>query len=153
MSISVGFPAAGAITINGKSPATIDALSQGAADSAAQALGIDEEGKLRVASASASASEAEKAETQDSEGDNQSLVVKMLLKRMQELQAQLQEQQQQLAAAQAASYPTEEAKATVVMGIQGQIADTNGALQEVVGNLIKELNKDSSSGALVSTTA
>ncbi|WDH55327.1 hypothetical protein PUP75_11210 [Pseudomonas chlororaphis] len=149
MSISVGFPAAGAITINGKSPATIEALSQGAADSAAQAVGIDEEGKLRVASAS----EAEKAETQGSEGDNQSLVVKMLLKRMKELQAQLQEQQQQLAAAQAASYPTPEAKATVVMAIQGQLADTSGALQEVVGKLVKELSKDASSGALVSTTA
>ncbi|QQZ44033.1 hypothetical protein IF690_11000 [Pseudomonas sp. SK3(2021)] len=151
MSISVGFPAAGAITINGKSPATIDALSQGAADNAAQALGLDEDGKLRVASGA----EAEKTETQGSEGDNQSLVVKMLLKRMKELQAQLQEQQQQLAAAQAASYPTPEAKATVVMAIQGQIADTSGALQEVVGNLVKELSKDSSSGAggLVSTTA
>ncbi|AZD21387.1 hypothetical protein C4K22_2208 [Pseudomonas chlororaphis subsp. aurantiaca] len=151
MSISVGFPAAGAITINGKSPATIDALSQDAADNAAQALGLDEDGKLRVASGA----EAEKAETQESEGDNQSLVVKMLLKRMKELQAQLQEQQQQLAAAQAASYPTPEAKATVVMAIQGQIADTSGALQEVVGNLVKELSKDSSSGAggLVSTTA
>ncbi|AZD85082.1 hypothetical protein C4K14_2257 [Pseudomonas chlororaphis subsp. aureofaciens] len=151
MSISVGFPAAGAITINGKSPATIDALSQGAADNAAQALGLDEDGKLRVASGA----EAGKAETQESEGDNQSLVVKMLLKRMKELQAQLQEQQQQLAAAQAASYPTPEAKATVVMAIQGQLADTSGALQEVVGNLVKELSKDSSSGAggLVSTTA
>ncbi|AZD28814.1 hypothetical protein [Pseudomonas chlororaphis] len=151
MSISVGFPAAGAITINGKPPATIDALSQGAADNAAQALGLDEDGKLRVASGA----EAEKAETQDSEGGNQSLVVKMLLKRMKELQAQLQEQQQQLAAAQAASYPTPEAKATVVMAIQGQIADTSGALQEVIGNLVKELSKDSSSGAggLVSTTA
>ena len=151
MSISVGFPAAGAITINGKSPATIDALSQDAADNAAQALGLDEDGKLRVASGA----EAEKAETQESEGDNQSLVVKMLLKRMKELQAQLQEQQQQLAAAQAASYPTPEAKATVVMAIQGQLADTSGALQEVVGNLVKELSKDSSSGAggLVSTTA
>ncbi|AUG40239.1 hypothetical protein CXP47_10235 [Pseudomonas chlororaphis] len=151
MSISVGFPAAGAITINGKSPATIDALSQGAADNASQALGLDEDGKLRVASGA----EAEKAETQESEGDNQSLVVKMLLKRMKELQAQLQEQQQQLAAAQAASYPTPEAKATVVMAIQGQLADTSGALQEVVGNLVKELSKDSSSGAggLVSTTA
>ncbi|UVE47677.1 hypothetical protein [Pseudomonas chlororaphis] len=151
MSISVGFPAAGAITINGKSPATIDALSQDAADNAAQALGLDEDGKLRVASGA----EVEKAETQESEGDNQSLVVKMLLKRMKELQAQLQEQQQQLAAAQAASYPTPEAKATVVMAIQGQIADTSGALQEVVGNLVKELSKDSSSGAggLVSTTA
>ncbi|WDG54230.1 hypothetical protein PUP76_00225 [Pseudomonas chlororaphis] len=152
MSISVGFPAAGAITINGKSPATIEALSQGAADSAAQALGIDEEGKLRVASAS-EAEKAEKAETQGSEGNNQSLVVKMLLKRMKELQAQLQEQQQQLAAAQAASYPTPEAKATVVMAIQGQLADTSGALQEVVGKLVKELSKDASSGALVSTTA
>jgi hypothetical protein len=77
----------------------------------------------------------------------------MLLKRMQELQQQLREQQQQLAAAQARTYPTAEAKTTAVMSIQGQIADTNGALAEVTGNLIRELAKDSSGGGLISTTA
>ena len=70
-----------------------------------------------------------------------------------ELQEQLKQQQQQLAAAQAADYPTPEAKQTVVMGLQGQIAQTNGALAEVSGNLVRELAKDSSSGGLVNTTA
>ena len=45
------------------------------------------------------------------------------------------------------------AKTTVVMGIQGQIAGTSGALQEVAGALVRELSKSSTSGALVSTTA
>jgi len=39
------------------------------------------------------------------------------------------------------------------MSIQGQIADTSGALAQVTGNLVKELAKGSSSGNLVSTTA
>lgn len=149
MSISVGFPGAGAITINGQSPATVDALSKAAADSAAQASGTQEDGKLRVAVGT----EARKADTQASEGGNNSIAVQILLKRMKELQQQLKEQQQQLAAAQVASYPTPEAKETIIMGIQGQIADTNGALQQVVANLVKELNKDSASGGIVSTTA
>ncbi|MNG31880.1 hypothetical protein D3C84_1177670 [compost metagenome] len=77
----------------------------------------------------------------------------MLLKRMQELQQQLREQQQQLAAAQVANYPTPEAKTDVVMSIQGQIANTSGALAEVTGNLVKELAKSSGSGGVISTTA
>ncbi|MEN5089192.1 hypothetical protein ABE458_00690 [Pseudomonas protegens] len=150
MSLSVGFPGAGAILINGKSPATIDALSKAAAEEASTALGTDESGTLRVGSSK----QAEKSEAADSGGDNQSIVVKMLLKRMQELQEQLKQQQQQLAAAQAADYPTPEAKQTVVMGLQGQIAQTNGALAEVSGNLVRELAKDSSSsGGLLNTTA
>ena len=84
---------------------------------------------------------------------NQSITVKMLLKRMQELQQQLREQQQQLAAAQAATYPTPEAKTTAVMSIQGQIAETSAALVQVAGSLVKEMAKGSSSGGLVSTTA
>lgn len=150
MSMSVGFPAAGAITINGKSLATLEALSKGAADNAEQALEIDEDGKLRTGGGTEPEKAAAKAE--DSEGDTQSLVVKILLKRMKELQEQLKEQQEQLAAAQAASYPTPEAKETVLMALQGQIADTSGALQEVVANLVKELNKDSASGGLVNTS-
>ncbi|MFJ7144354.1 hypothetical protein [Pseudomonas protegens] len=151
MSLSVGFPGAGAILINGKSPATIEALSNAAAEEASTALGTDESGVLRVGSSK----QAEKSEDADSGGDNQSIVVKMLLKRMQELQEQLKQQQQQLAAAQAADYPTPEAKQTVVMGLQGQIAQTNGALAEVSGNLVRELAKDasSSSGGLLNTTA
>jgi len=39
------------------------------------------------------------------------------------------------------------------MAVQGQIADTNGALLEVSGRLVTELNKGSSSGSVISTTA
>ncbi|AZC17526.1 MULTISPECIES: hypothetical protein [Pseudomonas] len=152
MSLSVGFPGPGAILINGKSPATINALSDASAEGAPAALGTEDSGTLRVGSAK----QAEKAEGGDAggEGDNHSIVVKMLLKRMQELQEQLKQQQQQLAAAQAASYPTPEAKQTAVMAIQGQVAQTNAALAEVSGNLVRELAKESgSSGKLVNTSA
>ncbi|MGE8452159.1 MAG: hypothetical protein ACN6OP_16345 [Pseudomonadales bacterium] len=149
MSLSVGFPGAGAILINGKSPATIEALSNAAAEEASTALGTDESGVLRVGSSK----QAEKSEDADSGGDNQSIVVKMLLKRMQELGELLKQQQEQMAAAQAADYPTPEAKQTVVMGIQGQIAQTTGALAEVSDSLARELAKGSSSGSLVNTTA
>ncbi|MGZ0706614.1 hypothetical protein [Pseudomonas sp. L5B5] len=152
MSLSVGFPGPGAILINGKSPATVNALSNAVAEDAQAAPGAEDSGSLRVGSAK----QAEKKEAGDAAGesDNHSLVVKMLLKRMKELQEQLQQQQQQLAAAQAASYPTPEAKQTVVMAIQGQVAQTNAALSEVSGNLVRELAKESdSSGKLVNTSA
>lgn len=150
MSLSVGFPGAGAILINGKSPAIIDALSNAAAEEASTALGTDESDALRAGSGK----QAETSEAAGSGGDNQSIVVKMLLKRMQELQELLKQQQEQLAAAQAADYPTPEAKQTVVMGLQGQISGTTGALAEVSGNLVRELAKESSSsGGLVNTTA
>lgn len=145
MSFSVGFPNAGAITIGGKTPSTINALNEATEDASTQLTG-KEENQVRTGGAAQAES---KSETKSS----QSIAVQVLLKRMQELQQQLREQQQQLAAAQAATYPTEEAKATAVMSIQGQIADTNGALTQVTGNLVKELAKDSSTGALVSTTA
>ena len=74
----------------------------------------------------------------------------MLLKRMQELQEQLREQQQQLAAAQAASYQSDEAKATAVMALQAQVADTSAALMQVAASLAKALT---GSGSIVSTTA
>lgn len=150
MSFSVGFPNAGAITIGGKSTATINALSESTTEASTLALGSEEEGdatKVRTGGGSAP------AEAKSDSGSDQSIAVKILLKRMQELQQQLREQQQQLAAAQAASYSTPEAKAAVVMSIQGQIADTNGALLEVTGNLVKELAKGASSGGLISTTA
>ncbi|AKV07859.1 MULTISPECIES: hypothetical protein [Pseudomonas] len=149
MSFSVGFPNAGAITIGGKSTATINALSESTSEASAPALGNEESAdKTKVRTGGGTPAEA-KAES----GSDQSIAVKMLLKRMQELQQQLREQQQQLAAAQAATYPTPEAKAAVVMSIQGQVADTNGALLEVTGNLVKELAKGSSAGGIVSTTA
>ncbi|MGE8189557.1 hypothetical protein [Pseudomonas sp. NPDC086278] len=145
MAFSVGFPNAAAITIGGKSTATINALSDASADASTQPIAKDES-QVRTGGAAASDSKSESK-------SSQSIAVQVLLKRMQELQQQLREQQQQLAAAQAASYPTPDAKAAVVMTIEGQIADTNGALAQVTGNLVRELAKDSGAGALVSTTA
>jgi hypothetical protein len=144
MSFTVGFPNAGAITIAGKSPATINALSEATSDASAQSLGEEEgsDNQVRTGGGTAGA----QGENQSKKTSSQSIAVQILLKRMQELQ-------QQLAAAQAADYPTPEAKATAVMSIQGQIADTTGALAQVTGNLVKELAKDSSTGGLVSTTA
>ncbi|MHC8367602.1 hypothetical protein ACYZT9_17525 [Pseudomonas sp. ZT5P21] len=149
MSFSVGFPNAGAITVGGKSTATISTVSESTSEASTLALGNEEEGDATQVRTGGGTPAESKAES----GGDQSLVVKMLLKRMQELQQQLREQQQQLAAAQAASYPTPEAKTAVVMSIQGQVADTTGALAEVTGNLVKELAKGSSAGGLVSTTA
>lgn len=148
MSFSVGFPNADAITVGGKSTATIDALRESAVQVSLRISG-DEEGidsnEVRTGGAP--------AEAKETSGSTQSIAVKILLKRMQELQQQLREQQQQLAAAQAAAYSTEEAKATAVMTVQGQIAETNGALAQVAASLIKELASGGGSGGLVSTTA
>ncbi|MFW9080099.1 hypothetical protein ACOI9X_12595 [Pseudomonas sp. P2757] len=146
MSLTVGFPHPNTITIGGKTPAAIDALNEAAAKESDQLLG-KEEVKTNQVRTGGPAQE----EPQVESGGNQSITVKMLLKRMQELQKQLQEQQQQLAAAQAASYPTPEAKATRVMAIQGQIAATSGALAQVAASLVKELTK--SAGGVINTTA
>lgn len=148
MSLTIGLSNPAAVTIGGKTAATINALSQAEADASAEALGIEKEESNQVRTGGP-AQEDGKAES----GDNLSITVKMLLKRMQELQKQLQEQQQQLAAAQAQSYPTPEAKSQAVMSIQGQIAQTSGAMAEVAGALVKEMSKSSTSGNLVSTTA
>ena len=149
MSFSVGFPNASAITIGGKSAATINTLSDATAEASSLVLGNEDEGDAaEVRTGGGPLTESKKTES----GSGQSITVKMLLKRMQELQQQLREQQQQLAAAQAASYPTPEAKQAVVMSIQGQIADTNGALAQVTANLVKELAKGSGTGGIVSTT-
>ncbi|UVK86630.1 hypothetical protein LOY52_17290 [Pseudomonas sp. B21-051] len=151
MSLTIGFSNPGSVTIGGKTAATINAMNQAEADAADEALGVEKEPSNQVRTGGP-AQEAEKADSADS-GNNLSVTVKMLLKRMQELQKQLQEQQQQLAAAQAASYPTPEAKSQAVMSVQGQIAQTSGALMEVAAALVKEMSKDSTSGNLVSTTA
>jgi hypothetical protein len=150
MSLTIGFSNPGSVTIGGKTAATINAMSEAEADASAEALGTEkvETNQVRTGGPAqeASASEAES-------GSNLSVTIKTLLKRMQELQKQLQEQQQQLAAAQAASYPTPEAKSQVVMSIQGQIAQTSGALLEVSAALVKEMSKGSSAGNVVNTTA
>ena len=150
MSLSVGFPNAAGITIGGQSAATLRALSDAAADAAAQALGTkDDDKQFRTGPVGLDKS----ADTQKSEADdNTSVAVKVLLKRLKELQQQLREQQQTLAAAQAASYSTPETKIAIVSGIQGQIAETNSALLEVSASLIKEMAKGSSTGSVVNTT-
>ncbi|VVM58534.1 hypothetical protein PS684_02273 [Pseudomonas fluorescens] len=148
MSLTVGFSNPGAVTIGGKTAATINALSEAEADASTEALGTEKDESNQVRTGGA-APEDSKAEI----GSNLSVTVKMLLKRMQELQKQLQEQQQQLAAAQAETYPTPEAKSQAVMSIQGQIAQTSAAMAEVAGALVKEMSKSSTSGNLVSTTA
>ena len=150
MSFTVGFSNAGAITIGGKSPATINDLSEATSDASAQALGEEQGDDKQVRTGGGAAAQ---SESKSEKNSSQSIAVQVLLKRMQELQQQLREQQQQLAAAQAANYPTPEAKATAVMTIQGQIADTSAALAQAAGNLVKELAKDSSGGGLVNTTA
>ena len=148
MSLTVGFSNPGAVTIGGKTAATINALSEAEADASTEALGTEKDESNQVRTGGA-AQEDSKAES----GSNLSVTVKMLLKRMQELQKQLQEQQQQLAAAQAKTYPTPEAKSQAVMSIQGQIAQTSAAMAEVAGALVKEMSKSATSGNLVSTTA
>lgn len=151
MSISIGFPNPSAITIGGKSTATVDALSESTSGAAGLALGTEEEGDgTQVRTGGGPMTETKSESASDS---GQSVAVKTLLKRMRELQQQLREQQQQLAAAEAASYATPEAKEAAVMAIQGQIADTSAALAQVTANLVREMAKGSSTGNIVSTTA
>jgi len=143
--LTVGFPNASVINIGGKTPSTVETLSETTADTSTQRLGLEADEKKSVSLGGAQGSE--KAE---SAGSQQSIAVQMLLKRMQELQEQLREQQQQLAATQAAKFQSAEAKATAVMSIQSQIADTSAALMQVAAALAKELT---GSGNVVSTTA
>lgn len=148
MSLSVGLPNAAAISIGGKSVATLNALNEASVESADEALGEAQEfGKVRAGTGAEAWDKTQKS------GSTQSIAMQVLLKRMQELQQQLREQQQQLASAQSRTYSTPEAKTTAAMSIQGQIADTTGALAQVTGNLITQLAKESDSGALVNTTA
>jgi hypothetical protein len=153
MSLSIGIPNAAGVTIGGQSAATIRALNDATVEAADKALGTTESDGNQVKTGPLGLDKSADAKADTPDESNQSVAVKVLLKRMQELQQQLREQQQQLAAAQAASYPTPEAKATVVMAFQGQIADTNGALLEVSAALVKELAKGSSTGTVVNTTA
>jgi predicted nucleic acid-binding Zn-ribbon protein len=142
MSLSVGFPPSGAITFSAKLPLSLEAQDESSTQ------GVDEDGKLKVSISSLS----QDTKTEDTERSDLSAAAQILLKRMKELQEQLKQLREQLAAAQAADYPTPEAKTTVVMAIQGQIADVSSVLQEVVANLVKELSKDSTSGGLISTS-
>ncbi|VVP20125.1 hypothetical protein PS934_04345 [Pseudomonas fluorescens] len=153
MSLSIGFPNAAGITIGGKSATTIRALGDATADAAAQALGTKKSDGTQVKTGQVGLGESAGAQAESQTGDNTSVAVKVLLKRLKELQQQLREQQQQLAQAQAASYPTPQAKTTAVAAIEGQVADTNGAILQVSASLIKELAKGSGTGSVVNTTA
>ena len=153
MSLSVGIPNAAGITIAGKSATTPRALSDAAADSATQALAAKEGDGNQVKTGPVGLGEGAGVKAESEASDNTSVAVKVLLKRLKELQQQLREQQQQLAQAQAASYPTPEAKTTAVAAIQGQVADTNGAILQVSASLIKEMTKGSGTGSVVNTTA
>ncbi|WP_159935365.1 hypothetical protein [Pseudomonas sp. S35] len=73
-------------------------------------------------------------------------------KRLQELQKQLQEQQQQLQVALSASYSSPDAKAASVIGLQGQIAVTLGALQQISAEIAKQAVAGST-GSMVNITA
>jgi hypothetical protein len=145
MSLSVGFPSASVINIGGKAPSTVATLTDETSETSTQRLGLEGDDKKTVSLGGAPGSE-----NAESTGSQQSIAVQMLLKRMQELQQQLREQQQQLAATQAVSFQSAEAKATAVMSIQAQIADTSAAMMQVAGALAKELT---GSGNVVSTTA
>ncbi|WP_434590237.1 hypothetical protein J3Q09_17880 [Pseudomonas sp. R4-83] len=147
MSLTVGFANPGAVTIGGKTAATINTLNDAGKDASTEALGVEKDKSNQVRTGGAAP---EESKTEGS--SNLNTTVKMLLKRMQELQKQLQEQQQQLAAAQAKSYPTPEAKSQAVMSIQGQIAQTSAAMTEVAAALVKEMSQGSTSGNVVNTT-
>jgi hypothetical protein len=146
MSLSVGFPSASVINIGGKPPVPAEVLNEAASDTAQQRLGLEEGEKKAV-------SLGDVRDSQVDTGSSQSVAVKMLLKRMQELQQQLREQQEQLAATQAQEFPTPEAKATAIMAIQSQIASTSAALSQVAAALVKELTQAASTGNVISTTA
>ena len=143
MSLTVALNNSAVINIGGKPAAAVD--TESVAPSAQQLDAPVESGKpVQMGQGTQAGEKAESA------GSQQSIAVQMLLKRMQELQEQLREQQQQLAATQAASFQSEEAKATAVMSIQAQIADTSAALMQVAASLAKELT---GSGNIVSTSA
>ena len=153
MSLSVGIPNAAGITIGGKSATTLRALSDATADAAAQAPGAKKSDGNQVKTGPVGLGGSAGAQAESQTSDNTSVAVKVLLKRLKELQQQVREQQQQLAQAQAASYPSPEVKTTAVAAIQGQVADTNGAILQVSASLIKELAKGSGTGSVVNTTA
>jgi hypothetical protein len=128
--------------------ASIDKLSKASAETVAKRLGLEAEADV-VVKLSTDANK----ESNGAKGKGVSIAVQELLKRMKELQQLLRQQQQQLTAAQAASYPSADAKTTSVMGIQGQIADTNGALQQVASALAEALSTDSMTSSMIDTTA
>lgn len=147
MSLSSGIPGFKVI-ISTPAITSVDTLSKVSAETAAKSLGLEADADV-VVKLSTDANK----ESNGAKGKGVSIAVQELLKRMKELQQLLRQQQQQLAAAQAANYPSAEAKTTSVMGIQGQIADTNGALQQVASALAEALSADSMTSSMIDTTA
>jgi hypothetical protein len=153
MSLSIGIPNGAGITIGGKSVTTTRASSDATADAATQTQGAKESDGTQVKAGPVGLGKSAGAQAESETSDNTSVTVKALLKRLKELEQQLREQQQQLAQAQVASYPTPDAKTTAVAAIQGQIAETNGAILQVSASLIKELTMGSGTGSVVNTAA
>lgn len=153
--MSVGFPSPGGLLINGQAGSTesktiamTSAIDKAVKDTSEADA---KDGKVRTSGDTAPAEGA-----QESDGGNHNAAVKALQKRMKELQQQLRELQQQLAAAEKVSYPSDDARTTALMGIQGQISTVNGALMTTAAALLAALTKEAksgSSGSLVSTTA
>jgi hypothetical protein len=145
MLLSAVIPNAAGITVAGKSATSADTGIQAQAS---------EQGDIKpVISRPVGLGDGATAKADSQSSDSTSVTVKLLLQRLKELQQQLREQQQQLAQVQAASYPTAEAKAAAVAGVQGQVAQTTGAILEVSASLVQELSKGSSTGSVVNTTA
>ncbi len=155
--MSVGFPSPGGLMINGRTAGSTESKTiamTGEIDKAVKdtSEADTKDGKVRAGGGSAQAADS----TDESAGSSHSVAVKALQKRMKELQQQLRELQQQLVAAQKASYPSDDARTTAVMGVQGQISTVSGALMTTAAALLKALTdeaKSGSTGSLVSTTA
>ncbi len=139
MSSSIGFPAS-SLLINGKA---VTALASSAEVAQTPAQSDDDSDKKDGTSVDVN-------EVGASGGSSSSVnaATANLLKRLAELQEQLEKVQEQMQAAENASYPTPEAKTTVVMGFQSQVSTITGAIQAVSAQLLKEMSK---SGGLNTT--
>lgn len=148
MTTAIGSTSGLTVRVSDKPLVVVQASDKTLANASGEVLAVEEEGAGKPVVSSRL--QAEGSPSAEESGGN--VLVQALQERMRELQALLQKQQAQLAAAQAASYSTPEAKTTVVAGIQGQIASTSAALMQTAAALAKELGKGSS-GGLVNTTA
>lgn len=148
MTTAIGSTPGLTVRVSDKPQVVVQTSDKALANASGEGLAIDKEGAGKPVVSSRLQAEPSPS-SEESGGDS---LVQALQKRMKELQALLRKQQEQLAAAQAASYPAPETKATVVAGIQGQIASTSAALMQTAAALAKELGKGSS-GGLVNTTA
>ena len=148
MTIAIGSTPGLTVRVSDKPLVIVQTSDKALANASGEVLPVEEEGTGKPVVSSRQ--QAEPSPSSEESGGN--VLVQALQKRMKELQALLQKQQEQLAAAQAASNLAPEAKATMVAGIQGQIASTSAALMQTAAALAKELGKGSS-GGLVNTTA